>query len=39
METVGLVGGKLLLIVQILLVKNSEKASGRLTESKEDETC
>ena len=38
METVGLVGGKLFLIVQILSVKNLEKACSRSSESKEDGT-
>ena len=37
--TVGLVGGKLFLIVQILIVKNSKKACGRSSESKEDGTA
>ena len=36
MVTVGLIGGKLFLIVMILLVKYSEKACGMSTESKED---
>ena len=38
METVGLVVGKLFLIVQSLSVKNLEKACGRSSESKEDGT-
>ena len=38
METVGLVGGKLFLVVQILSVKCVEKACGRSSESKEDGT-
>ena len=33
---VGLIGGKLFLIVMILLVKYSEKACGMSSESKED---
>ena len=36
MATVGLSGGKLFLIVMILLVKYLEKACGMLSESKED---
>ena len=36
MATVGLSGGKLFLIVMILLVKYSEKACGMSSESKED---
>ena len=36
MVTVGLSGGKLFLIVMILLVKYSEKACGMSSESKED---
>ena len=36
MATVGLSGGKLFLIVMILLVKYSEKGGGMLSESKED---
>ena len=36
MATVGLSGGKLLLIVMTLLVKYSEKACGMSSEFKED---
>ena len=36
MATVGVSGGKLFLIVMILLVKYSEKGGGMLSESKED---
>ena len=35
MATVGLSGGKLFLLVMILLVKYSEKACGMTSESKE----
>ena len=36
MATVGLSGGKLFLIVMMLLMKYSEKACGVSSESKED---
>ena len=36
MITVGFIGGKLFLIVMILLVKYSEKACGMSPESRED---